>query len=209
MAKSGNSRRWLNQHRHDPYVRLAKAQGLRSRAAFKLLDINDRERLLGVGRIIVDLGAAPGGWSEVAARLVGPQGRVIAVDRLPMSPLPGVTVIQGDLYAPEVVGRVREALGQCPADALLSDLAPNLSGIRSIDQACIMALAEAVCACSIELLRPDGDLLMKLFRGAELDGLLARLRGSFRHVRLRKPKASRDCSGEVYAVAKGFQAIPM
>lgn len=207
MAKR-DARRWVKQHQADPYVRLARAEGLRSRAAFKLLQINARERLLRPGQRVVDLGAAPGGWSQVTARLVGPRGCVVAVDRLPMRPLRGVAFIQGDLGEAQVVDRVWKTLGQRPADALLSDLAPNLSGIRTVDQARVLALADLVCACTSVLLRPGGILIMKLFRGEALEGPLARLVGSFRNVRIRKPQASRERSDEVYAVAEGFQGLP-
>lgn len=206
MPKSNDTRRWLNQHRLDPYVRLANAEGFRSRAAFKLLEINDRERLLRPGRIVVDLGAAPGGWSQVAARLVAPQGQVVAVDRLPMQPLPGVTVVNGDICAPAVVARVVTALKQQRADVLLSDLAPNLSGIPSMDQAHVVQITELVLGCATALLRSNGNLLIKLFHGTELNGQLACLNAVFRSVRIRKPKASRDRSGEVYALAEGFEA---
>jgi 23S rRNA (uridine2552-2'-O)-methyltransferase len=201
MAKSASSKRWLHRHVTDPHVREAAAQGYRSRAAGKLLEIDAREGLLRPGARVVDLGAAPGGWSQVAARKVGRQGRVIALDLLEMAPLRGVTVLQGDFTDPALRDAVRRALAG-PADVVLCDLSPNLSGIASADQARAAALVELAAAFAREVLQPEGTFLCKMFHGEAFSGLLALLKRSFGSVQVRKPAASRSESRETYVLAR-------
>ncbi|MGH8555158.1 MAG: RlmE family RNA methyltransferase [Gammaproteobacteria bacterium] len=205
MAKSSNSLRWLREHETDPYVKLAKRSGFRSRSAFKLLEINTRDRLLRKGIKVIDLGAAPGGWSQVAAEAVTPRGQVIAVDLLPMDPIPGVTVVEGDCSAAHTVQRVMEIIGCSKVDLILSDLAPNLSGIRSIDQPRIMALGDEVYRLAEQALKHGGDLLIKLFDGDGFEAFNQRIGKSFRNLYVRKPGASRDRSNEVYLVGRSFR----
>jgi len=203
-GRSASSRRWLEEHHGDPYVARALRLGFRSRAAFKLLEIDARDRILVPGTTVIDLGAAPGGWSQVAAQAVGPRGRVLAIDPISIEPLTGVTVITGSIFEDRVAGALREALGGVKADLVLSDMAPNMSGIRVVDAARALALAETARDFAIELLKPGGDFLVKLFQVAGVDGLLASLRAGFRRVSIRKPQASRGRSGEVYVLGRGY-----
>ena len=196
-------RRWVKEHRDDPYVRRAKAAGYRSRAAWKLTEIAEREGLFRAGQRVVDLGAAPGGWSQVAACRVGPQGRVVALDLLPMEPLPGVCVVQGDFNDTGVRAHLRDALGG-EADLILSDMAPNLGGIGAVDAARCLSLAEAVLSVAPQWLAAGGALLLKVFEGAEIHSVRRRMARDFSSVRVRKPAASRARSSEVYLVARGF-----
>lgn len=205
MPKTPSSRRWLKEHAEDPFVKKAQRDGYRSRAVYKLSEIDGRDRLLKPGMTVVDLGAAPGGWSQYAAARIGPQGRVLALDLLPMEPLPGVTCIQGDFQEQAVLETLLELLGDGKADLVLSDMAPNMSGLRGVDQPRAMALAELAVDCAFQVLRPGGDLLLKVFQGEGLDALLLSLRGRFRQVLMRKPKASRGRSPEVYVLARGYQ----
>jgi 23S rRNA (uridine2552-2'-O)-methyltransferase len=198
MAKS--SKQWLRRHVTDPYVRQAKAQGYRSRAAFKLLEIDAREKLFRPGMTVVDLGAAPGGWSQVAAARVGPRGRVIAVDLLPIAPISGVTVLQGDF-------RHAALLEAGKADVVLSDLSPNLSGIGNVDQARGLELAEAAIDFCRKALKPDGVFLTKAFQGEAFEALVKRLRSEFSNVKVVKPPASRGESRETYLVARNLRAL--
>jgi 23S rRNA (uridine2552-2'-O)-methyltransferase len=200
MAKS--SKEWMREHVTDPYVKRAKAEGLRSRAAYKLQQLDAKDQLLRRGMTVVDLGAAPGGWSQVAAQAVGKGGRVIAVDLLEMSPVPGVEVICGDFNDDAVLLALERALGSQRADLVLSDMAPNLSGISSIDQARAMALAELAADFAVKHLQPQGHFLVKSFHGAGYDDLVSTLRRLFQQVYTRKPDASRSRSSEVYLVAK-------
>jgi len=203
-GRSASSRRWLEEHHGDPYVARALRLGFRSRAAFKLLEIDARDRILVSGTTVIDLGAAPGGWSQVAAQAVGPRGRVLAIDPISIEPLTGVTVITGSIFEDRVAGALREALGGVKADLVLSDMAPNMSGIRVVDAARALALAETTRDFAIELLKPGGDFLVKLFQGPGVDGLLTSLRAGFRRVSIRKPQASRGRSGEVYVLGRGY-----
>ncbi|MGH8509052.1 MAG: RlmE family RNA methyltransferase [Gammaproteobacteria bacterium] len=205
MGKSSSSHRWLKEHETDPYVKLAKKSGFRSRSAFKLLEINARDRLLRQGIKVIDLGAAPGGWSQVAAEAVSPKGQVIAVDLLPMDPIPGVTVVEGDFYAAHTLQRLMEILRCSKADLILSDLAPNSSGIRAIDQPRIMALAEAVYRFAEQALKHGGDLLIKLFQGDGFEAFTRCMGKSFKHLYVRKPGASRDRSNEVYLLGRSYR----
>ncbi|HSH08478.1 MAG TPA: RlmE family RNA methyltransferase [Burkholderiales bacterium] len=201
MAKSASSKRWLRRHVTDRHVREASAQGYRSRAAGKLLEIDARDRLFRPGARVVDLGAAPGGWSQVAARKVGPQGRVVALDLLPIAPIRGVTVLRGDVTEPTQRDAVRTALDG-PADVVLCDLSPNLSGIASADQARAAALVERAAAFAREVLQPEGVFLCKVFHGEAFAGLLGMLKRGFGSVQVRKPAASRSESRETYLLAR-------
>jgi 23S rRNA (uridine2552-2'-O)-methyltransferase len=198
MAKS--SKQWLRRHVTDPYVRKARAQGYRSRAAFKLLEIDSQEKLLRPGMTVVDLGAAPGGWSQVAAAKVKPGGRVIAIDLLPLAPISGVTVLHGDF---------REALlpEGAKADVVLSDVSPNLSGIGNVDQARALELTGAAIDFCRKVLKPDGVFLVKAFQGRAFEELLADLKNSFSKVKVVKPAASRGESSETYVLARNLRAL--
>jgi 23S rRNA (uridine2552-2'-O)-methyltransferase len=202
MPRSKSSQAWLKRHVNDPYVHRAQAAGYRSRAAFKLLEIDARERLLARGQVVVDLGAAPGGWAQVAAGKVGPAGRVVAVDVLEMAPLAGVTFIRGDFTADATLAALTEALAGAAVDVVLSDMAPNLTGIAASDQARSLALGELAVDFALERLGPRGTLLMKGFQGAGFPQLLARMRRDFATVAARKPDASRARSSEVYLLAR-------
>ncbi|MGH8566500.1 MAG: RlmE family RNA methyltransferase [Gammaproteobacteria bacterium] len=204
MGRSASSRRWLEEHHGDPYVARARRLGFRSRAAFKLLEIDARDRILHSGMTVIDLGAAPGGWSQVAARAVGPRGRVLAIDPIPIEPLSGVTVITGSIFDDQVAGALRVVLGGAKADLVLSDMAANMGGIRAVDAARALAVAETARDFATEFLTPGGDFLAKLFQGAGVESLLASLRAGFRRVSLRKPQASRGRSGEVYVLGRGY-----
>jgi 23S rRNA (uridine2552-2'-O)-methyltransferase len=206
-GRSVSSKRWLERQLNDPYVARAKAEGLRSRAAFKLAEIDDRHHLLKGGRSVVDLGAAPGGWSRVAARRVGAaegRGRVVAVDLLPMEPIAGVAFAQLDFLDPAAPGRIREMLGG-PADVVLSDMAANATGHRRTDHLKIMALAEAAADFARSVLRPGGAFLAKVLQGGTEASLLADLKRDFAVVRHVKPGASRTDSAELYVLATGFR----
>lgn len=201
MARTKTSKAWMREHVTDLYVRQAKHEGYRSRAAYKLQEIDARDRLLKPGMTVVDLGAAPGGWSQVAAVKVGPGGGVIAVDLLAMRPVKGVTFVQGDFREDAVLRQVEQVLGARLADLVISDMAPNISGIGVIDQARSAHLAELASEFCRTHLKPGGALLVKAFQGAGFDELLAALRSTFSRVVVRKPKASRDRSSEVYLLA--------
>ena len=196
-------KQWLRRHVTDPYVRQAKAQGYRSRAAFKLLQIDAKEKILKPGQVVVDLGAAPGGWSQVAADKVKPSGRVIAIDLLPIAPISGVTLLKGDFRSE----RLRQALADAKADVVLSDLSANLSGIGSVDQARALELTGAAIDFCCRSLKPEGVFLAKAFHGEAFDALMARLKSSFRKVKVVKPLASRGESAETYVVARGVGAL--
>lgn len=204
MARSKSSRRWLDRHVNDAWVHRAQAEGWRSRAAFKLLELDDRDRFLRPGSRVVDLGAAPGGWSQVAAARVGAKGRVIALDVLPMEPLSGVTFLQGDFGTDAVLDALRAEVGARAIDVVISDLAPNVSGVAVVDQPRAMHLAELALDFAGECLVEGGTLVTKLFQGTGFDELLAAVRRRFKRVAVRKPKASRPESREVYLVAQGF-----
>ena len=207
MARSKSSNRWLQRHVKDPYVRMARADGYRSRAAFKLLEVNTRDRLLIPGAKVVDLGAAPGGWSQVAARAVGPAGRVIALDLLEVAPISGVTVLRGDFRSPEVQASLTSALAGAKADVVLSDLSPNISGIASADQARAAELVrEAIAFCRAQL-APAGAFLVKVFHGEEFAGVLKEMKETFSAVRTLKPSASREESRETYLLARGLKGL--
>lgn len=202
MARSKSSHRWLREHFDDAYVKQAQKEGLRSRAAFKLREIQERDRLVKPGMNVVDLGAAPGGWSQLVKDWVGERGNVIALDILPMDPLSGVTVLQADFTEEEALAALDAALGGAAVDLVLSDMAPNISGQAAIDQPRAMYLAELALDFAGQVLKPGGDFLVKVFQGEGFDQYLRALRSQFKQVVTRKPKASRPRSREVYLLAR-------
>jgi 23S rRNA (uridine2552-2'-O)-methyltransferase len=201
--RKASSKRWLREHERDVFVQKARGEGFRSRAAYKLQEIDQRDRLLKPGMTVIDLGAAPGGWSQVASKRLSGQGTVIAVDLLEMPTLAGVTFIQGDFSNTAVVEQIRAAAGGL-ADLVLSDMAPNMSGMRAVDQPRMMHLVESVLYFAEQSLKPGGDLLLKIFHGEGVDSFLRMLRGRFKKVAIRKPEASRDRSSETYVLARGL-----
>ncbi|MDX1610640.1 MAG: 23S rRNA (uridine(2552)-2'-O)-methyltransferase RlmE [Halofilum sp. (in: g-proteobacteria)] len=203
MARSSSSRRWLKEHRDDPYARRARREGYRGRAVYKLSELDEKYRLLRPGMRVVDLGAAPGSWSQYAARRVGARGRVIASDLLELEPIEGVEFVRGDFREDGVLEALRKALGGAGAHLVMSDMAPNMSGMDAIDQPASMALTELAHALAVEVLESDGTLLTKMFQGEGSDAFVRALRDDFSTVRVRKPAASRDRSREVYVVATG------
>lgn len=206
MARSKSSGRWLKEHFSDPHVKEARRRGYRSRAALKLDALDERDRLFRPGMTVVDLGAAPGGWSQLAAKRVGRTGRVIALDVLPMEPVRGVTFIQADFREEDALERLEAAMGGRGADLVLSDMAPNISGQDAVDQPRAMYLAELALDFARRWLNPDGTIVVKLFQGEGFDEFLAELKGAFKQVVVRKPPASRDRSREMYALASGLKA---
>jgi 23S rRNA (uridine2552-2'-O)-methyltransferase len=204
MKKSKSSRQWLDRHFRDEYVKRAQAEGYRSRAAYKLLELQERGKLLKSGQVVVDLGAAPGGWSQIAQRIVGPGGRVLALDILPMEPIAGVEFIQGDFRQQEPLDRLRQLLDGDPVDLVISDMAPNVSGMTAVDQPKTIYLCEIALDLAREILKPGGGLVVKIFQGEGFDAYVRELRGSFARVVTRKPHASRTKSREVYLVAGNF-----
>jgi len=204
-TRTKSSARWLNEHVNDPYVKQAQKDGYRSRSSYKLIQLNEKDRLVRPGMLVVDLGSAPGGWSQVAARLVGAKGRVLATDILPMEPLKNVDFIQGDFTEESVLKQVLDWLGDNQPDLVLSDIAPNISGIDSADQASSMYLVELALDMARQVLKPRGDFVAKVFQGVGSEEFLKDLRTSFEKVLIRKPAASRSRSREVYMVAKGFK----
>ena len=207
MAKSHSSKQWLRRHVNDPFVQKSKREGYRSRSAYKLTEIDERDRLLKGGLVVVDLGAAPGGWSQVAAKRVGPSGRVIAIDLLQMEPITGVTFLQGDFTSRRGLADLETALGGRPVDVVLSDMAPNMSGIPASDQARVMELAELARDFALSHLQSGGGLLVKIFQGAGYDDYLLSLRRAFEKVVVRKPEASRAESAEQFLLARGLKGL--
>ena len=205
--RSKSSSRWLQEHARDPYVRRARREGWRSRAVFKLEQIQRAERLIRPAMLVVDLGAAPGGWSQFAARTLGGRGEVFALDILPMDAVPGVTLITGDFREQAVLDQLRAALGDRKVDLVMSDMAPNLSGIDAVDQPRAMHLVELADEFATEVLKPGGDLLLKLFQGSGFKELVQDIRRRFATVKLRKPEASRPRSAEVYLLARGRKMV--
>lgn len=205
MARSKSSARWLKEHFGDPFVKRAQAEGLRSRAAFKLDELLERDQLLKPGMAVVDLGAAPGGWSQLVQQRLGGKGRVFALDILPMQGIGGVEFIQGDFREQAVFDALMARLDGAPVDLVLSDMAPNISGVEAVDQARAMDLADLAADFARKCLKPGGSFLVKLFQGRGFDEYVRGLRTGFARVTLRKPKASRARSREVYALAKGFK----
>ena len=202
MAKSKSSRRWLKEHIDDQYVKMAQKQGLRSRAAFKLMELDEKYKLMRKGMRVVDLGAAPGSWTQVAQRILGNSGQVIALDILPMEPLNGVTFIQGDFTEDEPLALLEATLDGQNVDLVLSDLAPNMSGMGAVDQPRIMYLAELALAFAEKWLEPGGNLVVKVFHGEGFDDYVKQTRSVFEKVKVCKPSASRSRSREVYVLAQ-------
>ncbi|KOR29851.1 23S rRNA methyltransferase [Achromatium sp. WMS1] len=203
--RSSNSRRWLTRHIQDEYVQHAQRDGYRSRAAYKLLEIHKKYNLLQQSYLVVDLGAAPGSWCQIAANLVGSNGKVIGLDLLPITPIPGVITIQSDFSTNDSLGQLGYTLERKLIDVVLSDMAPNLTGIKTVDQSSTIYLCElALDFCQYNL-KQNGTLVIKIFHGAGFDDYLRNIRRMFRHVICYKPKASRSESKEVYLVAQGFK----
>jgi 23S rRNA (uridine2552-2'-O)-methyltransferase len=207
MKRTRTSNAWLREHVNDPYVQRAKAEGYRSRASFKLMEIDDRDHLIRSGEVVVDLGATPGGWSQVAAKRMQGKGRVIALDLLEMEPLHGVDFIQGDFREEDVLKKLETMLAGQKVGLVLSDMAPNMSGILLSDQARVMHLAELGLEFSRNWLKPDGAFLVKVFQGYGFDDFVREMRLLFKTVSSRKPDASRDRSAEVYLLGKGLKGL--
>ena len=205
MARTKSSRRWLKEHFDDEFVKRAQREGFRSRAVYKLDEIQQRDRIIRPGMIIVDLGAAPGGWCQYALGLIGRKGRIVAMDLLPLDPLPGVEFEQGDFNDDAVLEQLLQVVRGQPVDLVMSDIAPNITGVDAVDQPRAMYLAELAIDFADKVVRPGGDLLVKLFQGEGFDALLRDLRSRYDKVVIRKPKASRPRSREVYALARGWK----
>ena len=205
VARSKSSGQWLKEHFDDVYVQRAKDEGYRSRASFKLIELDQKDRLFRPGMTVVDLGAAPGGWSQIAAQRVGDSGQVIASDILPMDTLAGVTFVQGDFTEESVYQRILDAIGDRPVDLVISDMAPNMSGMNAIDQPRAIYLVELALDLARQVLKPDGVFLAKVFQGEGFDLLLKEMRSSFSKVQSRKPESSRARSREIYQLCRGFR----
>jgi len=202
MKRTRTSKGWMREHLNDPYVQLARKEGWRSRAAFKLMEMDDKDKLLRRGEVVVDLGATPGGWSQVAAKRVGDGGMVLALDLLEMEPIHGVDFLQGDFREDEVLARLEEKLNGRSVGLVMSDMAPNMSGVPLVDQARIMYLAELGLEFCKAHLKPDGAFLVKVFQGTDYESFLRSMRDTFKSVAVRKPDASRDRSAELYLLGR-------
>lgn len=202
--RTGSSNRWRERQERDIYVEQAGRGGWRSRAVFKLEQIQAKERVLKPGTVCIDLGSAPGSWSQLAARLTAPGGRVIAVDLLPMEPIPGVEFLQGDFTTPETLAELRDLVGSTRVDLVLSDMAPNMSGQRAVDQPRTIALLEEALLFATEVLRPGGDMLVKAFQGEGIEAFVREQKSRFQTVKTIKPKASRSESREIYLLARNL-----
>ncbi len=205
MARSKTSDRWLKEHFDDVWVKRSREDGYRSRASYKLIELDKKDRLFRPGQVVVDLGAAPGGWSQVAVGRVGDQGMVIASDILEMSPIAGVDFVQGDFTEQSVLEKLLGLLGDRRADVVISDMAPNMSGMAAVDIPVAMGLVELALDMAQQVLRPDGVFVAKVFQGEGFDALLSEMRKSFATVVSRKPDSSRARSREIYQVCKGFK----
>ncbi|MEC8442702.1 MAG: 23S rRNA (uridine(2552)-2'-O)-methyltransferase RlmE [Pseudomonadota bacterium] len=205
MARSKSSADWLKEHVDDIWVQKAQQDGYRTRASYKLIELDERDKLIRPGTTVVDLGSAPGGWSQVVAQRVGEKGKVIASDILPMDAIADVTFIQGDFTTEEVYDELVTAIDGRPVDLVISDMAPNMSGMASIDQPGAMYLVELALDMARQVLKPNGAFVAKVFQGEGFDAYLNDVRSAFSKVMIRKPKASRARSREVYIVAKGFR----
>jgi len=197
--------RWMQERQRDHYFRQAKQEGYRSRAAYKLKQINDRYHLIGRGDVVVDLGCAPGSWLQVAAQLVGPKGRVIGMDLQPVAPIPGVTILQGDVLEPKTVAALAEALGGQRPQVVLSDMSPHISGNHLRDHLRSVALAESAFDLACQYLRAGGNVVFKVFEGEAFPEFLRRVGSAFRFCKPHVPQASRSESSEVYVVGRGFR----
>lgn len=205
VQRSKSSANWLREHFNDPFVKQAQKDGYRSRASYKLLEIQEKDRLIRPGMSVFDLGAAPGGWSQVTSRLIGGQGRLIASDILEMDSIPDVTFIQGDFTHDEVLQRILEAVGDSHVDLVISDMAPNMSGTPAVDMPRAMFLCELALDLATRVLKPGGDFLIKIFQGEGFDVYLKDVRSKFDKVQMRKPSSSRDRSREQYLLGRGFK----
>ena len=205
MARSKTSQRWLKEHFDDPYVKMAQRDGYRSRASYKLLEIQEKDRILRPGMTVIDLGAAPGGWSQVTSRVIGDRGRLIASDILPMDSIADVTFVLGDFTEDAVFEQILDAVGNAPVDLVISDMAPNMSGVKVADQARAMFLCELALDLAMRVLAPGGDFLIKIFQGDGFDAYLKDVRQNFDKVQMRKPLSSRDRSREQYLLARGYR----
>jgi len=205
MSRSKSSKRWLQEHHQDEYVLKARALGYRSRAVFKLEEIQQKDRVLKAGQFVLDLGAAPGGWSEFASQIVGERGKIIALDLLPLEPIAGVSFVQGDFTEQETLDRLLALTDDRRFDLVLSDMAPNLSGMDSVDQPKSIYLAELAFDLAENFLNSTGIFVVKLFQGAGSEELISSFRSRFKSVKLRKPDASRSRSSEIYAICDGLR----
>jgi 23S rRNA (uridine2552-2'-O)-methyltransferase len=205
MARSKSSNDWMDEHFNDHYVMKAKEEGYRSRACYKLMEIDDKDKLIKPGMTVVDLGSAPGGWSQVAAKRVGDHGLVVASDILPMDGIAGVTFLKGDFTEEAVFDELMTILGNRPVDLVISDMAPNMSGLSAVDQPSAMYLVELALDMARQVLKPGGNYAAKVFQGEGFDEYLKDMRSSFQKVVTRKPESSRARSREVYLVAKGYK----
>ncbi|MFQ3250494.1 23S rRNA (uridine(2552)-2'-O)-methyltransferase RlmE [Glaciecola sp.] len=205
MARSKTSKNWLDEHVNDPYVKKAQVDGYRSRASYKLIEINEKDKLFRPGNVVMDLGSAPGGWSQIVVPLIGDSGRVIASDILPMDGIVGVTFIQGDFTEESVYHEILETLDGNKADVVVSDMSPNLSGVNTTDQYSSIYLVELALDMARNVLKPGGSFCAKVFQGVGYEEYVKDVRTSFSKVLVRKPAASRPRSREVYIVAKGFK----
>ncbi|MBT1063970.1 23S rRNA (uridine(2552)-2'-O)-methyltransferase RlmE [Bowmanella sp. Y26] len=205
MARSKTSKKWMDEHVNDPYVKKAQIDGYRSRASYKLLEINEKDKLFRPGSVVMDLGSAPGGWSQIVAPIVGDSGRVIASDILPMDGIVGVTFIQGDFTDEAVYEQILNSLDGAQVDTVVSDMAPNMSGVNTTDQYASMYLVELALDMARNVLKPGGSFCAKVFQGVGYEEYVKDVRSSFDKVIVRKPAASRPRSREVYLVGKGFK----
>ena len=205
VQRSKSSANWLREHFNDPFVKQAQKDGYRSRASYKLLEIQEKDRLIRPGMSVIDLGAAPGGWSQVTSRLIGGQGRLIASDILEMDSIPDVTFIQGDFTEDAVLQQILDAVGDSHVDLVISDMAPNMSGTPEVDMPRAMFLCELALDLATRVLKPGGDFLIKIFQGEGFDMYLKDVRTKFDKVQMRKPSSARDRSREQYLLGKGFK----
>lgn len=205
MARSKTSLGWLKRHVNDPYVKQAQKDGYRSRASYKLLEVQEKYKLIRPGMSVVDLGAAPGGWSQVTSRLIGGEGRLIASDILEMDSIPDVTFIQGDFTEDEVLARILEAVGNSQVDLVISDMAPNMSGTPEVDMPKAMFLCELALDLAERILKPGGNFVIKIFQGEGFDVYLKETRRKFDKIQMIKPDSSRGSSREQYMLAWGYR----
>ncbi len=205
MARSKSSREWLDRHLNDEYVKKAQVEGYRSRAVYKLLEIQNRDQLIQPGDVVVDLGAAPGGWSQIVHKIVTPKGAVFALDILPMEAIDGVTFIEGDFREQQPFDKLRVALNGRDVDLVISDMAPNLSGMATVDQPRSIYLCELALDFAVQTLKPGGNFLTKIFQGEGFDAYMRQLRENFASVITRKPQSSRSKSSEVYLIGRDFR----
>ena len=207
MARSKTSKDWLDEHFNDRYVQKAQQDGYRSRAAYKLVEINEKDKLIKPGMTILDLGAAPGGWTQVAARLAGDDGTVVASDILEMDPVPGVTFIQGDFREESVYAEILSAINQQPVGLVISDMAPNMSGMKTVDQPRAMYLIELALDMAVNTLSPGGNFLVKVFQGEGFQEYRQQMQLHFKTLVTRKPESSRARSKELYLLGRGFKGL--